>query len=204
MLPQEIAPGLLRWTAPHPDWDPQAAPESSADWDQLVGSLLYELPDTVALIDALLPTDDRAGFLAWLDERIAARPVSVLTTIGWHRRDRAELAARYASNTRRAWNMIPAGVSPKPLRGAGETMFWLPAAASLVAGDRLLGDGGGGLRLCPESWLVDVQVDRAGLGLLMRPLLELPIERVLVSHGEPVLHDGRAALARALTEASTG
>jgi hypothetical protein len=49
-----------------------------------------------------------------------------------------------------------------------------------------------------------VQVDRAGLGLLMRPLLELPIERVLVSHGEPVLHDGRAALARALTETSAG
>ena len=83
-------------------------------------------------------------------------------------------------------------------------MFWLPAVASLVAGDRLLGNGGGGVRLCPESWLADVQVDRAGLGLLMRPLLELPIERVLVSHGEPVLHDARAALARALAEASTG
>ena len=43
-----------------------------------------------------------------------------------------------------------------------------------------------------------MSVDRAGLARLMRPLLELPIERVLVSHGEPVLRDGRAALARAL------
>jgi hypothetical protein len=32
----------------------------------------------------------------------------------------------------------------------------------------------------------------------MRPLLDLPIEMVLVSHGEPVLSDGRHALARAL------
>jgi len=202
VLPQEIAPGLLRWTAPHPEWDPRAAPESSGGWDQLVGSVLYELPDAVVLFDPLLPSEDRAGFLGWLDARVGARPVSVLTTIGWHRRDRAELAERYAASTARAWNAIPAGVSPKPLRGAGETMFWLPAVASLVVGDRLLGDAGGGVDLCPESWLADVQVDRAGLARLMRPLLELPIERLLVSHGEPVLHDGRAALARALAQAA--
>jgi hypothetical protein len=202
VLPQEIAPGLVRWTAPHPEWDAQAARGSSGDWDQLVGSVLYELPDAVVLIDPLLPSEDRAAFLGWLDARVGARPVSVLTTIGWHRRDRAKLAERYAASTTRAWNAIPAGVSPKPLRGAAETMFWLPAVASLVAGDRLLGDAGGGVELCPESWLADVQVDRTGLATLMRPLLELPIERLLVSHGEPVLHDGRAALARALARAA--
>jgi hypothetical protein len=80
-------------------------------------------------------------------------------------------------------------------------MYWLPQAAALVAGDRLLGDGSGGLRLSPQSWLACTQVDRAGLAVLMRRLLELPIERVVVSHGEPVLHDGRAALARAIADA---
>jgi hypothetical protein len=35
----------------------------------------------------------------------------------------------------------------------------------------------------------------------MLALLELPIERVIVSHGDPVLHDGRAALARAIEQA---
>jgi hypothetical protein len=169
----------------------------------MVGSVLYELPDAVALIDPLLPSEGRGELLAWLDERVAARPVSVLTTIRWHRRDRAELAERYSASSTRAWNAVPAGVSPKPLRGAGETLFWLPAVASLIAGDRLLGDGSGGVRLCPESWLQDVRVDRPGLAALMRPLLELPIERVLVSHGEPVLHDGRAALARALAQAAS-
>jgi hypothetical protein len=202
VLPAEIAPGLLRWTAYHPNRDPNAAPCSPEDWEPTVGSVLYELPDAVAFIDPLLPREGRAEFLDWLDQRVAGRPVSILTTIRWHRRDREELAERYRSTTTRAWNAVPAGVVPRPLRGAGETMFWLPAAAALVAGDRLLGDGAGGLRVCPESWLDDVQVDRAGLAVLMRPLLELPIECVAVSHGEPVLHDGRAALARAIAEAS--
>jgi hypothetical protein len=202
VLGEEIAPGLLRWTAPHPNWDPQAAPGSSGDWEQNVGSVLYELPQAVAFIDPLLPSEDRERFLRWLDDRVAARPVSVLTTNRWHRRDREELAERYRSTTTRAWNAIPAGVAPRPLRGADETLFWLPAAAALVAGDRLLGDGAGGLSVCPESWLESAQVDRAGVAVLMRPLLELPIERVVVSHGEPVLHDGRAALARAIAEAA--
>jgi hypothetical protein len=167
----------------------------------MVGSVLYEAPDTVVLIDPLLPQEGREQFLCWLDERIGARPASILTTIRWHRRDREELAARYSSSTSRAWNAVPAGVQPRPLRGAGETMFWLAAVATLVAGDRLLGAERGGLRLCPESWLSGVRVDRLGLARLLRPLLELPIERVLVSHGEPVLRDGRAALAHAIADA---
>ena len=203
----EIAPGLWRWTAPHPDWDPEAEPGSPQDWGQEVGSALYELPDVAVIFDPLIPSEGRDGFLRWLDARVAARPVSILTTIRWHRRDREELAGRYRSSTRgRAWNAIPSGVSPRPLRGAGEIMFWLPGAAALIAGDRLLGgdEGGaaGSLRLCPESWLEGTQVDRAGLALLLRPLLELPLERVVVSHGEPVLHDGRAELARAIAEAA--
>jgi hypothetical protein len=33
----------------------------------------------------------------------------------------------------------------------------------------------------------------------LRPLLDLPVELVLVSHGEPVLTNGRDALSDALT-----
>jgi hypothetical protein len=192
----EIVPGLLRWSAPHPEW----SASSSEGWEEIVASVLYEAPSAVVLIDPLLPRDGRDEFERWLDERIAGRPVSILTTIHWHHRDREELAERYRANGSRAWNAVPAGVEPQPLRGAGETMFWLPAAATLVAGDRLIGDPQGTLSVCPESWLSQVQVDRAGLARLMRPLLELPIERVLVSHGEPTLSEGRAALARALAE----
>jgi len=197
----EIVPGLVRWTAPHPGWSPTAEPGSSSDWGQMVGSVLYEQPEVVTLIDPLLPAQGREAFLRWLDGRVNGRPVSILTTIHWHRRDREELAERYRPNTTRAWNAIPAGVKPRPLRGAGETLFWLPAVSTLVAGDRLIVVEGVGLRLCPQSWLEDVHVNRPGLAEVLGPLLELPIERVLVSHGEPVLHDGRAALAHAIAEA---
>jgi len=202
MLASEIVTGLYQWSAPHPEWTPGAEPDSGSDWAEMVGSVLYEAPHTVVLIDPQLPRDGRDEFMGWLDELVAGRPVSVLTTIRWHRRDREELAARYASNGSGAWNAVPSGVVPKPLRGAGETMYWLPAVATLVAGDRLITRADGNLRLCPESWVRSEQVDRTGLAHLMRALIELPIERVLVSHGRSVLKDGRAALARAIEEGS--
>jgi hypothetical protein len=201
MLPVEIAPGLWRWTAAHPAWDAEAEAGGPMDWEQKVASALYEIGDTVAVIDPLLPSEGREAFLRWLDERVGGRPVSVLTTIRWHRRDRAVVAERYRSQSgARAWNMIPAGVVPRRLRGAGETPLWLPGVAALVVGDCLLGDGGGGLQLCPESWLEHVPADRRRLATLLEPLLDLSIERVLTSHGEPVRRDARAALARAIEQ----
>ena len=197
----ELTPGLVRWTAPHPAWKGPGEPGGPDDWPQMVGCVLYETPEAVALIDPLVPADGREEFLAWLDARVGRRPVSVLTTIRWHRRDRKELAERYRGNTSRAWNAVPPGVVPKPLRGGGEVMLWLVDARTLVPGDSLIAGEDGCLQLCPQAWLEDVRVDRRGLAKLMRPLLELPIERVLVSHGEPVLSDGRLALDRAIAEA---
>ena len=63
----------------------------------------------------------------------------------------------------------------------------------MEAGGRLGADG--------ESWLDGESVDRAGLAGLLAPLLDLPVERVLVSHGEPVLERAHAALAGAIGEA---
>src|SRR5436190_9043874 len=93
---EEIAPGLWRWTVLHPEWRPDAAPETPADWPCEVGCLLCETSEATVLIDPLLPPDDQ-GFLDALDGRISrrGRPVAVLTTIGFHRRSRDELAARY-------------------------------------------------------------------------------------------------------------
>jgi hypothetical protein len=57
------------------------------------------------------------------------------------------------------------------------------------------------LRICPDSWLRYLASGMTGeeLRAALRPLQELPIELVLVSHGEPVLAGAREALARALT-----
>jgi hypothetical protein len=185
---------------------PGAKPESPSDWPRAVGCVLYDAADATVLIDPLLPDGD-SQFLTQLDRHVQERglPVSILTTIKWHRRSRDELATRYEARTSRAKSQLPAGVEAKPIRGAGETMFWLGEHRALVPGDRVMGDRGGGLRLCPESWLGYLpRNSRPSLSQVaerIRPLLELPIEMVLVSHGEPVLGGGREALARALESA---
>jgi hypothetical protein len=79
-------------------------------------------------------------------------------------------------------------------------MFWLAEQRALIPGDRIIGAAGGGLRVCPESWLryLPSRLGVAELRDRLRGLLELPLESVVVSHGEPVLRRGRAALAKAL------
>jgi hypothetical protein len=88
---------------------------------------------------------------------------------------------------------------------AGETMFWLPAPRALIAGDRIIGIGQGRLTICPQSWLdyLPSGMTVSELGRLLRPLLELPIKMVLVSHGDPVLLDGHRALTLALDSATS-
>lgn len=197
--PTEITAGLWRWTARHPEWHPAAAKDSTADWDPEVGSVLCLLDGAAVFVDALVP--DEAGFWTWADEQVAAADrCAALTTIGFHRRSRDRIVERYGASTSRARDALPAGIEAMPLRGAGEVEFWIPGHGALVCGDRILGAPGGGLRLCPQSWLAYLGsgLTTDGLRALLRPLVELPVELVLVSHGEPVLADGRVALAEAI------
>jgi hypothetical protein len=196
----ELARGLYRWTARHPEAVDDPAPGSPADWPPDVASVAYTAPDALVLIDPLV--EEGAAVEEELDRLVErhGRRVAILTTIGFHRRSRDRLAERYDASTSRARPTLPQGVVTLPIRGAGETMVWLPEHGALVPGDRLLGDGRGGLRLCPPSWLGYLQggMTIEQLRDALRTLLDLPVERVLVSHGEPVLSDGRAALAAAL------
>jgi hypothetical protein len=182
---------LWRWTTRHPEWEPPEQENSPADWPADVGCVAYEGHDGLVLIDPLVTDGDDAP----LDELArAAERVTVLVTIKWHERSRAALTRHYGAAAG-----LPDSVEALAIEGAGETIFWIPEHRALVPGDRILGDRPPGLRMCPESWLRYLggytQDDlRAGL----QPLLELPVEMVLVSHGEPVLRDGHAALERAL------
>ena len=188
----ELRPGLYRWAAAHPSWRPGARPESVGDWPQLVGCVTVDFGELVAFVDPLVPE------CMWprLDELVRGRRVHVLTTVTSHRRTAEAVLERYGGTTD-----PPAGVVPIAAP-AGETEFWLPGFAALVVGDRVVGDGRGGLRLCPASWLRGGprRVSVAELADGLRPLLELPIELVLVSHGDPVLSGGREALGRVLRE----
>ena len=188
---QQVARGLWRWTAPHPDWEPPKEEDDPADWPRDVGCIAYETDDTLLLIDPLVADGD----FGRLDELAAAKDrVSIAQTVRFHSRSRAELAARYDASAE-----LPAGVEAIEILGAGETMYWISEHRALVPGDRLLGDRPPRLRMCPGSWLRYLgEYTQDDLREALRPLLDLPVELVLVSHGEPVLRDGRRELERAV------
>jgi hypothetical protein len=198
---RELRPGLHRWTARHPDAEADPQLGSPADWGPDVGSVAYAARDALVLVDPLVP-EDRVDLQTALDDLVRRheQQVVILTTLQFHRRNREELAARYDASTSRAKKVLPEGVETVQIRGAGETMVWLPEHGALVPGDRLLGGDSGGLRLCPESWLryLPSKMTQTQLRKALRPSLDLPVEMVLVSHGEPVLSSGWEALVRAL------
>jgi hypothetical protein len=187
---QQVAPRLWRWTEPHPEWEEPEEEDSPADWPRDVGCVAYETDDTLVLIDPLVGED-----YAPLDELAASKSrVTILETLRFHGRSRAQLTERYDAS-----GEAPGGIDAFEVAGAGETIFWIPEHGALVPGDRILGDRPPGLRMCPDSWLRYLGgYTRDDLREGLRPLLELPVEMVLVSHGEPVLHDGHRELERAL------
>ena len=189
---QEIAPGLRRWTAFHEHWEEQ------------VGSLALETDDGLVLID---PIDPPRGL---------RRPEHVLITVFWHYRSTPDLGAKHvwaSSRTVQALHNrgvevtdrvssgaeLPGGIRAFETARRGELVFWLPQQRAVAVGDVLLGSGAkpratsDRLRLCPERWLG--KASHADLRNSLRPLLDLPVQRVLVSHGEPVLRGGKQALA---------
>lgn len=194
----EIAERLHHWAAPHPGWEPDAELDSPADWPPEVGCTLYLAPDAAVFIDPLVPDE------LWprLDELVAARPVVVLTTIRFHGRSRDAVLARYDGTKIRHDAPMPAGVDALSFDGFAETMYWLPGPAALVPGDLLIGDRKGGVRVAPQAWLDGYLPEGtrtvAELREALQPLLELPVEHVLLSHWSAVIGGGHAALERAL------
>ena len=191
----EIAPGLRRWTAYHDHWEED------------VGSLALETDDGLVLIDPIDPP------------RELRSPDHVLITVFWHGRSTGELKPRRVwAQTRsaqplrnrgvavtdpfRAGDELPGGVQAVQTARANEVAFWLPEQKAVAFGDVVLGAGAkpratnDPLRLCPERWLGARTHD--DLRETLRPLLDLPVLLVLVSHGQPVLRGGGAALAKLL------
>lgn len=209
-----IDEGLWRWSTHY------------GEWGETVGCLYVEAEDAVVLVDPLVPEEpgEQERFWRALDRDVgrSGTPVHVVVTVFWHTRSAARMVERYdaqvhavtgarAAIARRAGvvhdayrsgtmpngTMLPGGIVALPTARRSEVVFWLPAHRALATGDVILGVDGDGLRLCPESWL-PAGIDHARLRDSLRPLLELPVDRVLVSHGEPVLGDGHAALVELL------
>ena len=181
MNAERIDEGLWRWTGLHPDWQP------GQGWEREVGCVYGELPEAIVLIDPLIPPEEPGRFLEFLDRDVErlGRPVSILLTTESHARSSAELAARYSATFD-----LPPGVETHKLGWGGERAYWLAPYRALVFGDALLG----GPRV-PADWAGE---ELPALLDGLRSLLDLAPERLLVSHGEPVLEGGRQALARAV------
>ena len=197
---QELRPGLWRWTASHPEWD------HAAHWGPEVGSVYAELPDAVVVVDPLVPADEQEEeFWSALDRDVErlGRPVHVLLTVHWHERSVASVLDRYHATLWRPEEKgeLPDGVQAEIVKGSDwmEALFFLEPHRALVAGDLLVGNDDG-IEL-PVAWFPKAEREWAQNELkpaLRKRLSGLPVELVVVSHGKPVLEDGRAALDRAL------
>jgi glyoxylase-like metal-dependent hydrolase (beta-lactamase superfamily II) len=184
---EEIRPGLKRWAGPHPEFNPVEGDLDESYRD--VASVLFSGEDALVLIDPLVPDE------LWpeLDAEVtqSGKPVVVLTTIYFHERSRDAVARRYGA---RLGGEV-AGVRAFSAERGDEVALWLDGPRAVVFGDAILGDQRGGLRLTP--WAASPEgLERTRQALL--PLLDLPVEIVLPSHGNVVLENGRDALARAL------
>jgi hypothetical protein len=160
-----------------------------------VGCVYYEADDATVLIDPLVPAGDEDDFFVHLDADVERRglPVVILLTANWHRRSADELAGRYAA---RIGGAMPAGVEEVAIEGADERQvayFIRPHGALIVA--EIFGvDIFGELYVGQSPALVRPDELEASLARIMG----LPVERLLVSHGEPVLEDARTLMAEAL------
>lgn len=216
MKVEELRPRLWRWNATHPEWTPEEG--GSEGWDPVVSSYALVQDDALVLIDPLVPTDDEERFWSALDDDVAHHgPPQIVLTVFWHTRSAPTIAARYAGarvfapaakadearervpdvETYELGEVLPGGMEAKGTVHRGEAVLWIPAHRALAAGDLLLGTPDGGVRICPDSWLrpgVTGEMLRDGL----QPLRDLPVELLLLAHGEPVLEDARAKLAAAL------
>ncbi|HZT83833.1 MAG TPA: hypothetical protein VE984_00230 [Gaiellaceae bacterium] len=187
-----IAEGLWRWTAPHPRWERWAGHERPP---REVGCVYHEAGDATMLVDPLVPAGEEDVFFRHLDADIERRglPVVILLTADWHRRSADELAARYDA---RIGGEPPTGVEEIAVEGADERQvaYFIRPHAALVVAEIFWVDVDGELHVGRSPALERPDELEASLDRLMA----LPVERLLVSHGEPVLEDAKARMAEAL------
>ena len=163
----------------------------------------YETDDEVALVDPFLPRDgsfDPHG-----------KPVRVLLTQPAHYRGTADFVERFGALVwvppRAAWrrrpnpattDKLPRGVEAIELVGEPQqVVFLIRDHATLVTGDVFSGTG--------ERLHVFVdEADPESLLPSLDALADLPIERVIIPHGEPILSEGAARIRAAVAEARRG
>jgi glyoxylase-like metal-dependent hydrolase (beta-lactamase superfamily II) len=217
----ELQPGLWHWEAPHSEWTPEEHwPErvSSYAIDDGARLVLFDpvaLPreleelagsrNVVIVLTAPWHERDSRNLVARFDapvytplpdtaeDLIEKFDVSPERVEGWVSPDvRWLLEGEGEAHVYAAGDPLPAGIQAFPGREPNEAVLWIESQRAVVTGDTLA-DFGRGFEM-PSEWLRE-GVTHEGVAEGLRPLLDLPVEHVLATHGGP--HD-RAALERAL------
>jgi len=219
---RELRPGLWHWEAPHPDWqptepwsenvssyaiddgerlllfDPLAVPIElvgrAADRETaIVLTAPWHERDARGLVERLgvpvyTPLPDTAEDLMRTYGITAEQAGDGSPDVRWLRDGEAGEAHWYSAGDR-----LPVGVQAFPGQKRNDLVLWIEGRRSVVAGDTLV-DFGEGLQINPRWLPAGVTREQVVGGL--RPLLALPVDHVLATHGGPT---DRTALERVLS-----
>ena len=220
---RELRPGLWHWTAPHPEWQPDEpwdqnvssyavddgkrlllfdpiAPPSEIETlaAEREAAVVLTAPwherDTESLVERLgmpvyTPLPDSAEYLMETYGITAEQAGDGSPDIVWLVREGKGEAHPYAAGDR-----LDVGVEAFPGQKPNDMVLWIETHGAVVAGDTLV-DFGNGLEI-NARWLEYQKAEREDVVAGLRPLLELPVEHVLATHGGPF---DRAALDRGLS-----
>jgi hypothetical protein len=213
--PEKLAKDLWRWTARHPEWHP-------GEFGSEVACYALRTGDDTILLDPLLPPDPDP-VLDLIEDNLGDR-LSVLITIPYHVRSSEEIRRRFHKHAKTTIHghpacakrledtsgfkelhpqnaELPANITAHPIGKPRrhETPLHVPSHKALVFGDAVA-EVDGRLVVWATS-KVDAKVERfhrERFNPTLEPLLELDFDTVLVTHGQPIASNGRAALRDAL------
>jgi glyoxylase-like metal-dependent hydrolase (beta-lactamase superfamily II) len=219
---RELRPGVRHWGAPHPDWsesepwhevvssyaiddgerlllfDPIAPPDELVELagkrnTAVVLCSPWHERDTRSLVERLgtpvhAPPPESAQDLMDKYGITAEQAGDGSPDLRWLLTGEAGEAHWYSPD-----EGAPAGTEAFAGREPQDLVLWIEDRRTVICGDSLV-DFGQGLEI-PQQWLRPA-VTREQVVESLRPLLDLPVELVLPTHGAPT---DRAALERALS-----
>jgi glyoxylase-like metal-dependent hydrolase (beta-lactamase superfamily II) len=217
----ELRAGLWHWRAPHPQWeatepwDRNVSSYAADDGERLLLIDPLGLPpeierlavdrETAIVLTAPWHERDSQNLVERFEVPVytpradtaeeitrtygvTLEPGWVSPDVRWLLEERADHARWYSAGDR-----LPVGVQAFPGQKRNDMVLWLESHHAVVAGDTLA-DFGEGPQVNPR-WL-SARVTREQVVESLRPLLSLPVEYLLETHGGPF---DRAALERALS-----
>jgi len=217
----ELAPGLWHWKATHPEWesgepwDPDVSSYAVDDGTRLllfdpiappseIEQLVSERETAVVLtapwherdarslverfdVPVYTPPPDTAEYLMKQYGITAEQAGDGSPDVVWLLKEGIGEAHVYEAGDR-----LDVGVDVFPGQKPNDMALWVGSHRAVVVGDTLP-DFGDGIHINPRWLGPDVTREKVVEGL--RPLLDLPVEHVLATHGGPF---DRAALEQAL------